>query len=206
VLFLYVNVTDLYVARCSSTTTYSSSFFTATFAERIRILSNLALSNFIIPTVISIVQLALVFRIGDANPTLLNDIAFVNAMVSVFGVVFATVWAGKEHRREAKMSPNPFPIECEQRYTHGLDRWRVSPHPPVNVANIDIEHYQGNNVSSAKDMGNQGNRLLFFRWRYLVLLFMILDDDLVEGRDIALLPQLCEPGSAIQRTVRLSGD
>ncbi|KAF8550791.1 hypothetical protein OG21DRAFT_1397578, partial [Imleria badia] len=96
----YASIAFLWTLRRSGTDAMSNSLMTS-LAERVRILSNFALSNLIIPTVMSIVQLALVFRIGAANPILLNDITFVNAMVSVFGVVFATVWAGKEHRREA---------------------------------------------------------------------------------------------------------
>lgn len=91
----------------------------------------------------SIVQLALAFRIGTANPILLNDITFVNAMISVFGVVFATVWAGKEHQREANMAPNLGSVaEREQRYT----AWRVASHSPVGE-NFSC---QNDNASSVK--------------------------------------------------------
>ena len=120
-------------------------FFIASFTERIRILFNIALSNFIIPTIMSIVQLAFIFRFGAANATTsMNDMSFVNVMVSVFGVVFATVWAGKEHQREANVSPNPFTVERGQACVHVFDGWRRSSHSPV----INIERRQGDNTSS----------------------------------------------------------
>ncbi|KAF8549511.1 hypothetical protein OG21DRAFT_584646 [Imleria badia] len=158
----------------------------ASFAARVRILSNLALSNFIIPTLFSIVQLVFLFRIGDANPFLLNEITLVNARVAVFGVVFATVWAGKEHRRAAGMALDPFPVEREQQCIHELDRWRVGSHPSLHLANT--EYYQSDHVSSTRSEKDTGN---------------IQDGDVVEGRDFALLPPHTSSASRDLRTSQL---
>lgn len=72
-----------------------------TFAQRMRTLSRIALSNFIIPTLFSIAQLVVVYR--SVNVLVVNEIVFVNTMLAVFGVAFATVWAGKIGRREAEI-------------------------------------------------------------------------------------------------------
>ncbi|KAF9234383.1 hypothetical protein BU15DRAFT_22282, partial [Melanogaster broomeanus] len=68
----------------------------ATFAHRIRTLSRIALSNFIIPSLFSIAQLIVVYR--NVNVLIVNEIVLANTMIAVFGVVFATVWVGKEGR------------------------------------------------------------------------------------------------------------
>ncbi|KAN0078476.1 hypothetical protein V8E55_010533 [Tylopilus felleus] len=114
----------------------------SSLAGRIRILSNLALSNVITPTLISVVQLVLIFRIGDANLHLVSYFGLVNARVSIFGVVFATVWAGKEHRREANtMFAEAFPAEREQRR-------RIRLHPRVSVVHIGNDQSDNTTISS----------------------------------------------------------
>ena len=90
----------------------------------------------------------------------MNDMALVNIMVSVFGVVFATVWAGKEHRQEANVSPNTFLLEREQCYT-GAGRTGPSSHPPVNLAITTNHHSDDVSPASDKGMDNQGNSLPF---------------------------------------------
>lgn len=80
-----------------------------------------------------------------------------NARVAVFGVVFATVWAGKEHRRAADVATNPFPATGrERRCIHELDGWRVDSHPP-----LDHQNHKGDLVSSTseKDIGNIQGKL-----------------------------------------------
>ncbi|KAG9312762.1 hypothetical protein JVU11DRAFT_7197 [Chiua virens] len=138
-----------YRARTSSSGLVSTlTFRQSSFMERIRILFHLSLSNFIIPTIISIVQLALLFQIGAANPVLLNDIASVNTKVSSFGVVFATVWAGMEHRREAQMCPSNFQAEHARRPMQGLES-DITPRPLVSIASVG--NYQSDITSSTSE-------------------------------------------------------
>ncbi|KAG6373717.1 hypothetical protein JVT61DRAFT_6391 [Boletus reticuloceps] len=173
----YASIAFIWTIRTYKTDTMPWSLMSAltfrqsSLAARIRILTNFALSNFIVPTLISVVQLVLLFRVGAKHPFLVNDIALVNARVSAFGVVFATIWAGKEHRREANTSLNLLPVEHEQQCTHALDGWRGNSHPPITLANI--ENNRSDDIMSStseKDMCNQ-------------------DDSLVEARDTALLRQ-----------------
>lgn len=143
-----MNVSDP-CAPCFVDSDFFFAFFIASLAGRIRILSNLALSNVITPTLISVVQLVLIFRIGDANLHLVSYFGLVNARVSIFGVVFATVWAGKEHRREANtMFAEAFPAEREQRR-------RIRLHPRVSVVHIGNDQSDNVSVTSEKDLCNQ---------------------------------------------------
>ena len=103
-----------------------------------RTLSHIALSNFIIPSLFSIAQLVVVYRNVDA--LVVNEIVLVNTMLAVFGVAFATVWAGNVSRREAQMNlwedtsrddeavarrhPRAFAFP-------GLGTWRVASSPPT---------------------------------------------------------------------------
>jgi len=103
-----------------------------------RTLFHIALSNFILPSLFSIVQLIVFYR--DTDTKVVNDIILVNTMLAVFGVVFATVWAGNVRRREAqinlqedtsqagdveaKRQPRPFAFP-------GLGTWRVASSPPT---------------------------------------------------------------------------
>jgi len=73
----------------------------ATFAQRMRTLSRIALSNFIIPSVFSIAQLIVVYR--NVNVLIVNEVVLVNTMLAVFGVVFATVWAGNVSQRKTRI-------------------------------------------------------------------------------------------------------
>ncbi|KAG8221153.1 hypothetical protein J3R82DRAFT_2699 [Butyriboletus roseoflavus] len=110
-----------------------------TFAQRMRTLSRIALSNFIIPSLFSIAQLVVVYR--DVNILIVNEIVLVNTMLAVFGVVFATVWSGNVSRREAEtdLRVNASPIDnnaMEKRHPHGfsfpgLGTWRVATSPPT---------------------------------------------------------------------------
>ncbi|KAF8452310.1 hypothetical protein L210DRAFT_3383707 [Boletus edulis BED1] len=165
----YASIAFIWTIRTYRTDTMPWSLTSAltfpSLAARIRILTNFALSNFIIPTLISIVQLVLLFRVGAKQPSVINAVALVNARVSAFGVVFATIWAGKEHRREANMSLNILPVEHEQQYTHALDGWRGGSHPPITLANI--ENNRSDDIMSStseKDMCNQGNGVHFHSW------------------------------------------
>ncbi|KAF8551394.1 hypothetical protein OG21DRAFT_286145 [Imleria badia] len=110
-----------------------------TFSQRMRTLSRIALSNFIIPTLFSIAQLVVVYR--SVNVVVVNEIILVNTMLAVFGVVFATLWAGNAGRREAQMDiwedrsrtdddtvakrrPRMFSFP-------GLGTWRAASSPPA---------------------------------------------------------------------------
>ncbi|KAL4066307.1 hypothetical protein V8B97DRAFT_1874690 [Scleroderma yunnanense] len=103
-----------------------------TFANRMRMISRIAVSNFVIPTLFSIAQLVVIYR-GVSTPTV-NDIVLVNTMVTVFGVVFATVWVGKERRRdvEAQNQRQPMKIDSQQlkqRSPGGLtqlETWKIA--------------------------------------------------------------------------------
>jgi len=61
----------------------------------------IAVTNFVIPALFSLVQLIIVYQ--KVNPVAINDIIFVNTSIAVIGVAFATVWAGTGYRGE-KMS------------------------------------------------------------------------------------------------------
>ncbi|KAF8548013.1 hypothetical protein OG21DRAFT_816128, partial [Imleria badia] len=110
-----------------------------TFSQRMRTLSRIALSNFIIPSLFSIAQLVVVYR-NVSVPTV-NDIILVNAMLAVFGVVFATLWVGNAGRREAQMdlwedTSRPDDDAVAKRHPRmfsfpGLGTWRVARSPPT---------------------------------------------------------------------------
>lgn len=100
-----------------------------------RTLSRIALSNFMIPSLFSIAQLVVVYR--NVNVLIVNEIVLVNTMLAVFGVVFATVWAGNAGRREAQMDLWEDTSRTEddavaKRHPRafsfpGLGTWRVAP-------------------------------------------------------------------------------
>lgn len=100
-----------------------------------RILSRIALSNFIFPSLFSIAQLIVVYR--NVNALIVNEIVLVNSMVAVFGVVFATVWAGKVIRRDAELDgwDDASDSDEEKRPTRrafafpGLGSWRIASAP-----------------------------------------------------------------------------
>lgn len=64
-----------------------------------RILFTIALTNFVVPAIFSIVQFACVYR--NVSMVTLDQIILVNLMLATFGVAFATVWAGSANRQEA---------------------------------------------------------------------------------------------------------
>jgi hypothetical protein len=72
----------------------------ASLVHRVRILFRIAVFNFVIPTLFSIVQLIISFQ--NVFSVYVGDVIYVNGMVSVYGVVFASVWAGKESLRNWK--------------------------------------------------------------------------------------------------------
>lgn len=69
---------------------------------RLRTLFRIALSNFVFPTLFSVVLLIISFRDVDGN--YVGDVIYVYNMVSVYGVAFASVWVGVEGRRKLKES------------------------------------------------------------------------------------------------------
>ena len=110
-----------------------------TFAQRMRTLSRIALSNFFIPSLFSIAQLIVVYR--DVNVLVVNEIVLVNTMLAVFGVVFATVWSGNISRREAEINlrEDASPIDDDAMANRhprafaipGLETWHVASSPPT---------------------------------------------------------------------------
>ncbi|KAG6380033.1 hypothetical protein JVT61DRAFT_8113 [Boletus reticuloceps] len=66
----------------------------ATLAYRLRIFFRVTRSNFVIPTIFSIIQPLTIF-VGRWG-RFLSDVIHVNGMLSVCGVVLASIWGGKE--------------------------------------------------------------------------------------------------------------
>ncbi|KZT29552.1 hypothetical protein NEOLEDRAFT_1128332 [Neolentinus lepideus HHB14362 ss-1] len=64
------------------------------FARKLKTLFYIAVSNFVIPVIFSLIQIIFVYRSGNFEA--INAIILVNTSVAVIGVVFATVWAGVE--------------------------------------------------------------------------------------------------------------
>ncbi|EPQ61378.1 hypothetical protein GLOTRDRAFT_135844 [Gloeophyllum trabeum ATCC 11539] len=62
--------------------------------RKLKTLFYIAVSNFVIPVIFSLVQIIFLYRSKDYQA--LNSIICVNTSVAVIGVVFATVWAGVE--------------------------------------------------------------------------------------------------------------
>ena len=60
------------------------------YLSRLRVLFWIAASNFVIPTVLNIIQLAFVY--GDSNPLHSAYIYFVNIYISIIGALLATIW------------------------------------------------------------------------------------------------------------------
>ncbi|KAG9312754.1 hypothetical protein JVU11DRAFT_7188 [Chiua virens] len=72
----------------------------ATIAQRMRTIFRIALTNFVIPTVFSIAQFVSLYH--GAGMTVLNQLVFINMMLSTFGVVLATIWASSITRQEGQ--------------------------------------------------------------------------------------------------------
>ncbi|KAI6019154.1 hypothetical protein EDC04DRAFT_2739392, partial [Pisolithus marmoratus] len=70
----------------------------STFSMRLRMISRIAATNFLIPTLFSIGQIIIVYL--GVNTGTVNSVVLVNTMITVFGAVFATVWVGKEKRQD----------------------------------------------------------------------------------------------------------
>lgn len=100
----------------------------STFAKRMRMISRIAVSNFVIPTLFSIAQLVVIYN--GVSTKIVNDIVLVNTMVTVFGVVFATVWVGKERKGDAEaLNHNEQPMK--------IDPQKMSPHSPRTLGELD---------------------------------------------------------------------
>lgn len=63
----------------------------ARLIERMRWLYWIAISNFVLPCILSLVQLVLIFR--DSNFLVSTYVNLVNNYVDIIGVIFATVWS-----------------------------------------------------------------------------------------------------------------
>ncbi|KAF8549508.1 hypothetical protein OG21DRAFT_1515136 [Imleria badia] len=94
----------------------------AILTDRLRSLFRIGLSKFVIPTLSSIVQLIVIFVVGGGP--FVGDVILVNGMLSVYGVVFASVWAGKEHR---------WNLEEAKQYLYAKNRGRNRPHMTPSV-------------------------------------------------------------------------
>lgn len=86
----------------------------ASLVHRVRFLFRIAIFNFVIPTLFSIVQLIISFQ--NVFSGYVGDVIYVNGMVSVYGVVFASVWAGKESLRNWK--------EAKQYWEHNNNSYK----------------------------------------------------------------------------------
>lgn len=75
-------------------------------ACRFRALFRIALSNFVIPTIFSLVLLVISFH--DVTGDYVGDIVYVNSVVSAYGVIFASVWVGVEDRRKDQARQRSF--------------------------------------------------------------------------------------------------
>ncbi|KAH8825001.1 hypothetical protein DL96DRAFT_1682192 [Flagelloscypha sp. PMI_526] len=75
------------------------------FVEKVKTLIWIAATNFVIPCVFSLAQLVIVYE--EVNYVIVNDIVLVNTMLAVFGVVFATIWAGTTHKRQEETASAP---------------------------------------------------------------------------------------------------
>ncbi|EIW84013.1 hypothetical protein CONPUDRAFT_135622 [Coniophora puteana RWD-64-598 SS2] len=82
-----------------STAVTSTKSNVSSLTAKLRTIFWIAISNFVIPTLLSIAQIIVVYRAVDILA--INDIVLVNTCVAVIGVVFATVWAGALQRRES---------------------------------------------------------------------------------------------------------
>ena len=147
-----------------------------TFAQRMRILSRIALSNFIIPSLFSIAQLIVVYR--NVNVLIVNDIILVNSMLAVFGVVFATVWAGSASRREVQLeqwentSPTDDDLAKPRRFAFpGLGTWHVASTPPTLTFGSTVHTVPTNSSGliergeAVSEKGNDGGVSSFaLRW------------------------------------------
>jgi len=122
---------DIRPTRCESQCNPPSLCLTrqiATFAKRMRMISRIAISNFVIPTLFSIAQLVVIYN--GVSTKIVNDIVLVNTMVTVFGVVFATVWVGKERKGDAEaLNHNEQPMK--------IDPQKMSPHSPRTLGELD---------------------------------------------------------------------
>lgn len=93
-----------------------------------RMISRIAVSNFVIPTLFSIAQLVVIYN--GVSTQIVNDIVLVNTMVTVFGVVFATVWVGKQRKGDAEaLDHNEQPMKT--------DPQKMVPHSPPAFSDLD---------------------------------------------------------------------
>ncbi|KAG8215920.1 hypothetical protein J3R82DRAFT_7892 [Butyriboletus roseoflavus] len=97
----YASVTFLRKLHLHGSNRIATNSSRVTLAQRIRTLFNIALTNFVVPTMFSIAQFACVYR--GVDMVILDDIMLVNTMLATFGVAFATVWAGTTNRQEAQV-------------------------------------------------------------------------------------------------------
>lgn len=75
----------------------ANNFQSVSFAEKLKTLIWISITNFVVPALFSLAQIIIVYR--EVNYVIVNDIVLVNTKLSVFGVVFATIWAGTNGKR-----------------------------------------------------------------------------------------------------------
>lgn len=91
-------------------------------------ISRIAVSNFVIPTLFSIAQLIVIYH--GVSTKVINDIVLVNTMLTVFGVVFATVWVGKERKRDIEtLDHNEKPMKMVPK--------NMGPHSPHAIGELE---------------------------------------------------------------------
>ncbi|KAG2127455.1 uncharacterized protein EDB93DRAFT_215879, partial [Suillus bovinus] len=65
----------------------------------------IALSNFIIPALFSVVQIIVIYC--EVNPAVINQTMLANMSIAVIGIVFATVWAGSVNSQIVRSDAEP---------------------------------------------------------------------------------------------------
>lgn len=106
----YVSVLFLWklrqAAQMSSSIRVRSS---SSYAKRVRSLMWIVACNFIIPDILSLVQLVVLFH--DPNAAIyVFDIFFANPCVEIISVLFATVWAASNHWQADQSAPPTFSL------------------------------------------------------------------------------------------------
>ncbi|KAG0697274.1 hypothetical protein DFH29DRAFT_160381 [Suillus ampliporus] len=94
-----------------------------TFGQRLRALFYIAISNFVLPSLLSLAQLVVVYK--NVYVLTVNEIVLVNTMVAVIGVVFSTVWAGSVNYQDKNTEPGVFEKKREVTFD-GPGTWKVA--------------------------------------------------------------------------------
>lgn len=101
---------------------------TGAVAGRLRNLFVIAVSNFVFPVTLNIIQLGL--SIGSLNYTQTSLVVVVNSYVTVIGVVFATIWASGTQYFESQQE------EASCAFTLSTFRGRSTPERQTTHSNV----------------------------------------------------------------------